>query len=77
MALDPNQLADQARCIQNCIPDSSMQMAVLISLMAQLAGVAATTQADIQAMVTNASCYACIPEGDRMGVLVYLANLQT
>lgn len=76
MPFDANSLADQAKCIQQCIPED-MQMAVLISLTAQLAGVAATTEADIQAMVANASCYACIPEGDRLGVLVYLANLQT
>ncbi len=63
-------LIDQARCIQQCIPQG-MQVPVLIAVFARLAGMSANTNALIDA----AKCIdQCIPPGMQLSVLIALAN---
>jgi len=68
-AIDTTTLMNNARCIESCVPEG-MQLAVLINLFAQIAGMST----DPNTLMQAARCMTCIPEGDRMGVLIYLAD---
>lgn len=57
-----------AACL-DCIP-KGMQMPVLISIFAQIAGMSA----DAATLVSDARCLQCIPHGMQMPVLIYLAQ---
>ena len=65
---DPAALAEQAKCIDQCIP-AGMRMSVLILLAAQIAGVST----DPATLAENAKCIDhCIPEGEKLAVLISL-----
>lgn len=66
---DPKNLTAQAACLESCIP-AGMQVPVLISLFAQLAGV----NQDPNFLMQQAKRYAdCIPAGLQLPVLLFLA----
>lgn len=69
MACDPAQLAEDARCIEQCIPEG-LQLPVLILLAQQIAGDTRTAEQ----LANDARCISCvIPEGDQVPVLIKLA----
>ena len=62
-------LMSDAKCIDSCIPPG-MQLSVLISLFAQIAGVST----DTNSLMAGATCInSCIPQGMQLSVLVSLA----
>ena len=68
MPCDPKTLATNAVCIDCGIP-TGMQDAVIISLLAQIAGV----PLDAPTLVKNAVCIDCgIPQGYRQAVIISL-----
>lgn len=67
MACDPNQLVADAKCIQCNIPNGAMP-AIMVSLLAQIAGVSA----DPNTLVKNASPLQGIPAGARGAVMISL-----
>ncbi len=70
MATPLNTLADEARCIESCIP-IGMQLPVLIYLFAQIAG----ASTDPATLMANAKCYeTCIPPGMQLPVLISLLD---
>lgn len=69
MAATTQELLTNARCLECGIP-SGMQMAVLISLFAEIADVAA----DPQTLMDRAACWACVPTGAQLAVLISLAQ---
>lgn len=63
-------LVQGAACINSCIT-GSMQWAVMISLLAKIAGVSASTDSLMQ----NASCInSCIPDGMKLAVMISLLS---
>jgi hypothetical protein len=73
VAANTNALIDQAKCIDQCIP-KGMQLSVLISIFARLAGV----PPDTQSLINAALCIdQCIPPGMQLAVLNGLANTLT
>lgn len=72
MPIDTNQLIDDAKCIDQCIPKGA-QLSVLIKLLADLAQVSD----DPSTLINNARCIdQCIPEGMRLSVIVSLLEGQ-
>lgn len=68
MAVDTQQLLDDAKCIQTCIP-LGMQMPVINSLLGQMAH-----ETDIDEMIAGAQCVqTCIPNGMQGAVLITIA----
>lgn len=75
MATITDQLANDARCYDRCIPDG-MQQSVVISLLAKLLR-AFNPAADVTTttLLREARCYnRCIPPGEEGGVMIYLLN---
>lgn len=68
-APDSTQLAENARCVFTCLPEG-LQLPVLITLFAQIAGV----NPDPTQLAENARCIAtCVPPGMLLPILVTLA----
>ena len=69
-SISTNQLIDQAKCIDTCIPDG-MKLSVLIVLAAQAAGIST----DPGTLINLATCVDCqISSGIRMSVIIALFN---
>lgn len=72
MAVDTQQLLDDAKCIQTCIPPG-MQMPVINSLLGQMAH-----ETDVDEMIAGALCVqTCIPNGMQGAVIISLAEQLT
>lgn len=67
-ASSTDDLLEDSKCIE-CIP-YGLQLGVLISIFAKLAGVSA----DPNTLIENAKCLECIPNGLKLGVLISLAE---
>jgi hypothetical protein len=66
--LDTNALIADATCIQQCIPEK-MQNAVLISILAKIAGVST----DPASLMAGVNCVdQCIPDGMKPSVIISL-----
>jgi len=66
---DPQTIVANAKCIECGVP-AGMQLAVLIALAANIAGVSP----DPQNLINLATCMQCnIPDGMRLPILIYLA----
>jgi hypothetical protein len=62
-------LASEAACISECVP-AGQQLAVLIYLFAQIAGMSTNPST----LASEARCIdSCIPRGSQLAVLIYLA----
>lgn len=75
MATITDQLSNDARCYDRCIPDG-MHQSVVISLLAKLL-LAFNPAADVTTttLLREARCYTrCIPPGEEGGVMIYLLN---
>ena len=69
MSADPQTLVNNAQCIEHCVP-TGMQLPVLISLVAKLAG----ANPDPTVLVANTQCIGqFIPPGLQLAVLVSVA----
>ena len=72
MACDPNTLLASAACIENCTMEGQ-RSAIIVSLLAQIAGVPASTGADVNNLLANAKCIEdCLTLGQMQAVRVYL-----
>jgi hypothetical protein len=70
MAADTNALMNDAKCIEQCMP-RGMQLPVLISLFAQIAGVSV----DTNSLIDGAKCIEqCVPQGFQLPILISLLN---
>lgn len=69
MPCDPQSLITDAVCIE-CGTSKGMEMAIMISLAAQIAGVST----DPASLITNSLCIQCrIPDGMEYAVMIKLA----
>jgi hypothetical protein len=74
VAANTNALIDQAKCIDLCVP-RGMQLAVLIGIFADIAGMDPT---DTNALIRLGTCIdGCIPPGMQLAVLNGLINSVT
>jgi hypothetical protein len=73
MITDTTVLMADAKCLAQCIPEGA-QKAVLIYLLARVAGVDTTSTTFLKDLLANAKCInGCIPDGMQVPALIYQA----
>ena len=68
---DPNVLLENAKCVEACTTEGQRQ-AIIVWLLAQIAGEDADTAEQVNALLGNSKCVLCLTEGQMEAVRVWL-----